>query len=38
MNALQVDGFGQNQPIYCEQLTIADTHKNYLVESQTDLH
>ena len=38
MNALQVEGFGQNQHKYCEQLTIADTHKNHLVEIQTDLH
>ena len=38
MNALQVEGFDQNQHTYCEQLTIADTHKNHLVEIQTDLH
>ena len=29
-NALQVKGFGQNQDIYCEQFTIADTRKNHL--------
>ena len=37
-NALQVEGFGQNQHIYCEQLTKADTHKNHLAEIQTDLY
>ena len=28
MNAPEVEGFGQTQQIYCEQLTIADTQKN----------
>ena len=38
MNTHQVEGFGQNQHIYCEQLAMADTHKNQLVEILTDLH
>ena len=32
LNAIQMEGFGQNQHTYCEQLTIADTDKNHLVD------
>ena len=37
-NALQLEGFGKNQYIYIEHLTIVDTHKNHLVKIQADLH
>ena len=36
LNAIQMEGFGQNQHTYCEQLTIADTDKNHLVDWNPD--